>query len=88
MTATDTGARLRPESWRGVDLLKLVAVAGQFALLVFLFRHYELESPAAGRVMLLALGGFVVQLLLPLAWRKWRHRDRRQGRRSPHGRCP
>jgi len=46
-------------------------VTGQFALLVFLFRHYELESPAAGRVMVLALVGFVIQWALPLAYRKW-----------------
>jgi glucose dehydrogenase len=54
--------RSRPEFWRGVDRARMLLVVGQIALLVFLFRHYEFESPAAGRVMMLALVGFLLQL--------------------------
>ncbi len=60
-TATETLTATR--AWR------IALVAGQLALVALVVRGLELESRGLYLVLLLALGGFVVNALLPLRWR-------------------
>jgi D-alanyl-lipoteichoic acid acyltransferase DltB (MBOAT superfamily) len=60
-----------PERWLGGQGRGLALVVVQFALLVWVFNKYELENAPARLLMLIALGGFLVQLALPLSWRRW-----------------
>lgn len=51
------------------EFARVLAVAGQLALLVVLAHGFDIESFAFRKVLLLALVGFVVHHLLPMAWR-------------------
>ncbi|MCL4760674.1 MAG: hypothetical protein KJ018_02585 [Burkholderiales bacterium] len=46
-----------------------LAIVAQLALVLLLFRQYQIESGAFLRLAVLAFAGFAVHALLPLAWR-------------------
>ncbi len=46
-------------------LIQFLAITAQFAILVLVIRAFELVSPNFGNLMVLALGGFVVNHFLP-----------------------
>ena len=51
-------------------LLRLGAIAAQFALIVAAFRLTNIETDAVELILTLALGGFLVHHFLPAAWRQ------------------
>jgi len=59
-TATDVGI---------VSIQGLLIISAQLALLLLLFRQFQIESAAFLRLAILAFGGFVIHALLPLRLR-------------------
>lgn len=53
----------------GISIPHYALVLAQLALLLLVFRQFEIESAAFRQVALLAFGGFAVHALLPIAWR-------------------
>src|SRR5688572_11333222 len=52
-----------------VSFTGLLIICAQLALLLLLFRQFQIESAAFLRLAMLAFGGFVVHALLPLRLR-------------------
>lgn len=57
------------QSRAGIGLWHFLLICAQLALVLLLFRQFQLESAAFLRLSLLVFAGFAIHAFLPLAWR-------------------